>query len=158
MQAHALRALVLQTVVQPLVVAEIEAVLLQLPLHVPVGFGNEQEVRVGALDRRNHVVPVLGRGSVPGAAAPGPLEHVVQQQHRHVAANAVALSGNVGQGFDHRLAQAGLKGIQLQDVRPGRKVGIASAGQKVIVYLNVGPGRVLRVPAASVNEVVEMLR
>ncbi len=46
MQTNAFGGLVLQAVVEPLVVAEIESLLLQLPLEVPIGFGNEQEVRM----------------------------------------------------------------------------------------------------------------
>ena len=46
--AHGLGGLVDEPVVEALVVAEVEALLLQRPLHVPVGLGDEQEVRVGA--------------------------------------------------------------------------------------------------------------
>ncbi len=39
---------VLEAVVEPLVVAVVEALLLQGPLQVPVGLGDEQESGVGA--------------------------------------------------------------------------------------------------------------
>ena len=40
-----------------------------------------------------------------GADAPGALEHVGQDEHRHVAAHAVALPGDAFQLADHRLLQ-----------------------------------------------------
>ena len=50
MHAHALGIVVFQPVVQPLVVAEIESLLLELPLQVPIGLGDEKKVGMRALD------------------------------------------------------------------------------------------------------------
>ena len=52
MLAHALGVPVLHAVVEFLVVAEIKALLLQLPLQVPIGLGDEPELRVLCFDRR----------------------------------------------------------------------------------------------------------
>ena len=46
MKPHALGGLVFQTVIESLVVAVVKALLLQLPLQVPVGLGDEQEIRM----------------------------------------------------------------------------------------------------------------
>ena len=45
MKADTLRIAVLQPVIELLVVAEVESLLLQLPLQVPIGLGNEEEIR-----------------------------------------------------------------------------------------------------------------
>ena len=62
--AHGVGALVDQPVVEALVVAVVEALLLERPLHVPVGLGDEHEVRAARLDAADHVRPeVLGRAA-----------------------------------------------------------------------------------------------
>ena len=43
MKPDALGVVVLQPIIEPLVVAEVEPLLLQLPLQVPVSLGNEAE-------------------------------------------------------------------------------------------------------------------
>ena len=56
---HGLGALVQQPVVQALVVAVVESLLLERVLEVPVRLGHEDEVGVVGLDRRDHGRPVL---------------------------------------------------------------------------------------------------
>ena len=56
---HALGIPVLHPVVELLVVAEVEPLLLQLPLQVPVGLGDEPELRMLRLDRRDDRRPVV---------------------------------------------------------------------------------------------------
>ena len=48
MAAHRLGVLVLEPVVEALVVAVVEALLLERPLEIPVGLGGEDEVRDAA--------------------------------------------------------------------------------------------------------------
>jgi hypothetical protein len=50
MQADALRTATLQAVIEPLVVTVIKALLLQFPFQIPVGLGDEEEIRVCCLD------------------------------------------------------------------------------------------------------------
>ena len=65
--------LVHEPVVEPLVVAEVEALLLQRPLHVPVRLGDEHEVGVRGAAR----APItVGQNSVAPAAAPARSPHV----------------------------------------------------------------------------------
>ena len=59
--AHRPGILVEQAVVEPLVVAEVEAELLQLPLEVPVRLGDEQESGMLGPDGADHLGPVLLR-------------------------------------------------------------------------------------------------
>ena len=63
------------------------------------------------------------------APAPGALEDLGQQQHGHVAAQAVALAGDALQLDDHRLLQLRLGVVQLQRVGPAVEVRVAPMGQ-----------------------------
>src|SRR5271157_475386 len=157
MKTYTLCIVMFQAVIEPLVVAEVEPLLLQLPLQVPVSLGNEAEVRMRSLDGRDHFTPILDWRPLSGAAAPGALEGRVQQQHGHVASDAIALSRNTGNRFQHRLPKPGLKPIELQNIGPCREVRIPSAGVDSSLYHNVGcrvvPG-ILGIPA---NEVLRML-
>src|SRR5580704_1906662 len=59
-KANTLRIFMLQAIIEPLVVTEVEPLPLQLPLQVPVSLGNEAEVLMCSFDSRDHVTPVLG--------------------------------------------------------------------------------------------------
>ena len=67
-------------------------------------------------------------GDGAGPFAPRAREDVVQHQHRHVAAHAVGLLGDVDQRVGRGLAQAGRERVELGDVRPRREVRVAAAG------------------------------
>ena len=84
-----------QAVVDALVVGQVEALQQQLGLEVPVGLGHEQEAGVLGLDRPDQARPVLLGRWRPHARAPGAGEDRVEHQHGHVAAQAVALPGQV---------------------------------------------------------------
>jgi hypothetical protein len=89
MLAHRPRLAAAEAVVEAFVVRVVEPLLLQLPLEVPVDLGHEAEAR--------HPLPHPPRRIGPEGrrpAAPGPLEDVGQDEHRHVAAHAVALPGD----------------------------------------------------------------
>ena len=88
-----------EPVVEPLVVAEVEALLLQLPLHVPVRLGDEQHgPGCRARTRPMHLRPELRRPAPARPARPRSARtRRLSHQHRHVAADAVALVGDVGQ-------------------------------------------------------------
>jgi hypothetical protein len=60
MKPDALGRVALQAVVQPFVVAEVESLLLQLPFEVPVGLGDELELRMVPFDGRDDRRPVIG--------------------------------------------------------------------------------------------------
>src|ERR1700733_4811860 len=64
-QSHALGLFVFQTIIEPLVVAEVEPELLQLRLQVPISFSHKEEVRIYPLDGGDDLSPVLGRRSLP---------------------------------------------------------------------------------------------
>jgi hypothetical protein len=113
-----------QAVVEPLVVAVGEALLLQGPFEVPIDLGHEGESGIPSVHCCRRLRPErLWRDP------PGPLENLGQQQHRHVAAYAVALAGDRDQLVDARPLQFGIGVVELQSVRPARKIGIAAIGQ-----------------------------
>ena len=95
---HAVGALVHEAVVEPLVVAVVEALLLERPLQIPVRLGDEHEAGAIGLDRADQRGPVLVRRPRRRASTPRPLEHVVRHEHRHVAAHAVALARESSRG------------------------------------------------------------
>jgi hypothetical protein len=140
MAVHRVGALVQQPVVEAFVVAVVEPLLLQGPFEVPVGLGDEQEVGVALADLGDRVRPeVLGRCRAR-PFAPGLREHVGHQQHGHVAAHAVRLVGDRGEGVDGRRAQLVAEGVELDDVRPGREVGVAASGEDLAAGLQEGGG------------------
>ena len=95
-------ALAREAVVEPLVVAGVEALLLERPLEIPVGLGEEEEAGMRLTDGRDHRRPVFLVRRRADARAPRPLEDVVQHEHRHVAAHAVALLRDLEQRRDGR--------------------------------------------------------
>ena len=89
MFSHRASVTVAQAVIQALVIGVIKSLLLQHPFQVPIDFGHEAKLGIAlphALDRR--------RPERLGRDVPGSLENIRQQQHRHVAAHAIALAGN----------------------------------------------------------------
>src|SRR5258706_5655133 len=111
MKADALRIAMLQPIVELLVITEVEALLLKLPLQIPISFGDEDEIRMRFLYDGNQISPVLRCRPWTRAAAPGPLEDRVQQEHGHVAADSIALAGDTRNSFRRRLTEPRLKSI-----------------------------------------------
>ena len=118
-------------VVEPLVVAEVESLLLQRPLEVPVGLGDEHGLRVCAAQFGDDGRPELLGRLRPGPAAPGLGEDLVDHQHGHVAADPVALRGDVRQGRRGRRTQGGRERVELHDIGPQREIRVAAVGQDV---------------------------
>ena len=77
-------------------------------------------------------------------APPGSLEDVRQHEHRHVATNAVTLAGYLHQLRGHRVLRLWIAVVELQRVRPARKVRVAAVSQHAILSLARHPGVVLR--------------
>ena len=108
------------------------------------------------LDRRDDRRPVVVGRPGSGAAAPGALEDVVQHEHGHVAADAVALSGDLRDRLDHRLPEPRLKGVELEHIGPRREVGIPAAGEHLSSRLDEGRRIVPRIVGVPLNEVFGM--
>ncbi len=133
MIADAVDAVVFQAVIQALIVGVVEAERLQFGLHLPVDFGHKHEVAVLLFDRRDYILPIF-RSRQFDAFGPQIAEHTVDKQHRHIAADAVAL---LGDGLDsrQRLFTPFLrKGVDLCGIRPGRKVRIATMREDQIIF------------------------
>src|SRR6266481_6721571 len=126
MKANTLRVVVLQAVIELLVVAEVETLLLKLPLQVPISLGNEEEAGMPFLDDGDHIKPVLRCQRRTCEVTPRADEDCIQEEHRHVAANAIALICNARDSFDHCLPKLWKKSIELQHIWPCWKVGASS--------------------------------
>ena len=136
--AHRAGVALHQPVVEPLVVGVVEALLLEGPLEVPVDLGEEQEARdLGAHGLRR------ARPERGGGDAPGLLEHLRQDEHRHVAADAVALARDALELAEHRLLQGRVAVVQLERVRPAVEVGIAPVSKDARALLRLGAAVVL---------------
>ena len=156
-QTHVLGSPVFHPVVEFLVVAEVEALLLQLPLQVPVGLGDELELRPLRLDRRDERRPVVVGRPCSGPRAPGALEDRVQHEHGHVAADAVALPGDLRDRLDHRLPEPRLKGVELEHIGPRREEGVPAAGKHLSARLDEGRRIVPRVVGVPLDEVFRVI-
>src|SRR5260370_3436217 len=153
---HALGVSVLHPVIEFLVVAEIKALLLQFPLKVPVGFGDEPELSVLSLDRGYHRPPVIVTWFFSCTSPPGTLKDIVQQEHCHVAPDAITLFGDLRDRLNHCLPEPRLESVQLEHIRPSLKVRLTSAGEDApdkrdeccrvtLVVLFLSPDEIFRV-------------
>ena len=119
----------METVVEALVVGVAEPELLQHAFHVPVHLGHPEEVRG---QRRDRLRPEFrgGRGPAAQQSRPGLAEDLVQHQHRHVAAQAVAVPRDRAQGLDERIPRFDIEEVDLRGIGPRREAGIASASNE----------------------------
>src|SRR5690606_41419057 len=72
---------------------------------------------------------------VSGARAPRVGGELAGDQHRHIAARAVALLRDVEQGMDHVAAELRAERVNLRRVGPGREVWIASVSEDDLACL-----------------------
>ena len=114
-----------QPVVQPLVVGVVEALGQQFPFHVPIDLGQEQEIGVLLLDSGDDHLPELSFRDGAGALAPRLGEDATGDQHGHVAAQAIALPGDLQQSRGGTVARGGAENVDLRGVRPGGEVWVA---------------------------------
>ena len=68
-----------------------------------------------------------------GASTPSLREDTVDQQHGHIATDAVRLCRDLAQGRDGRGARGRAERMQLHDIRPGWEVRIAAASEDLRV-------------------------
>ena len=144
--AHGGGARVDQVVVEALVVGVVEPEGLQFVFQAPVGFSDEEKVRVAAphgVDRLRPELPCGRRASLRWRnLPPGSLKDIVQHQHGHVAAHAVALSGDSEQRLDERVPQVGVAVVELGSVGPAGEVGVAAVSED-LAALRGGDGEVV---------------
>src|SRR5262249_52421985 len=103
MFSHGPGALIAPASVQALVGRIIESLLLQRPFQLPVNFGHEREARKTLAH-----APGCRRPEKGSTLAPGAFEDVGQDEHGHVAADAVALAGDLQEFADHRFLRGGV--------------------------------------------------
>ena len=157
MKSNALCIVVFQSIIKPLVVAEVESPLLQLPLQVPVGLSDKAKARMRSLDRGNYIVPIFGWRPLRRSALPGAFEDLVQHKHGHVAADAVTLRRNAQESLNRRSPELGLKCIQLQDIGPCREVRVSPACVNGPSYLQVGCRVDSGILSSPANEILGVL-
>ncbi len=129
---------------------------LERPFEIPIDTGHEKEPGNTFADSLSCNWPEQ-RGSL----APGSLEDLGQNQHRHVAADSSALSGNPNQFTDHRLLQGGVGIVELERIRPAGEIRTPAIGQDQIATRAFDPRVILRSPGevmfCSRNEIVRMI-
>ena len=123
-----------QPVIEPLVVAIVEALVLQRPFEVPIDLRHESEAGVGLADRGDRLGPERLRRQAPGA-----VEHLGQQQHRHVAAQPIAMLGNRRQLRHLGRLQHRIGIVELQRIRPAGEIRIAAMSQDPRSLIRLGP-------------------
>src|SRR5438270_8536719 len=136
MQPNIFCTTVFKPVIELFVIAEVEALLLQFPLQVPISFSHKKKPRTGFFDRGDEINPILRRRALARAAAPSTFENLIEHQHGHVATDAVALGCNAGDRFNSCFSKVRLKCIDLQNIWPGWKERITPAGKNVPFYLD----------------------
>ena len=134
MTAHGAGILSTQAVVEALVVREVEALLLERPLEIPVRLGHEHELGAALTDvldghRPERIVdeqaPVAGTRPV----APRAVDDLGQDEHGHVAPHAVALTGDGSQHVQHGPSQLRMTVIELERVGPAGEVRVTPVGE-----------------------------
>ena len=75
MKADALSIAVFEPIVKFLVIAEVETLLLKLPLQIPISLGNKEKSGKLFLTAQITSAQYSVAGAVPGAAAPGAFEN-----------------------------------------------------------------------------------
>jgi len=137
-------------VIERLVIGIIKTKPAQFRLQAPVSLGQKQEVRMRLADPGNGRRPKLlnGGGSCDGKMFPGFGENPVEHQHRHIAANTVAVPGDGGEQFRHRTACRIAPIVQLNSIRPRREIRILAIGQPANLPARLLRERASRLPGA----------
>ena len=80
-----------QPVIQPLIVAIVESLLLQFPFEIPVRFSHKEELPMAPSYGGDQLGPILSRRLLTGPLPPRPFKDRIDEQHCHIAPHAVAL-------------------------------------------------------------------
>ena len=112
------------------------------------------KLRPTGLHGRDHRRPVVVVGARAGALAPRALEDAVHHEHRHVAADAVALLGDRAERLDHGAAQRRRERVQLHDVGPGGEVRVAAVREHAVAHAHERRRVALEVLLPALDEVL----
>src|SRR5659263_312392 len=129
-----------QTVIKPLVIGIIKALLLHGPLHIPVHFGHEAKTRNFVTDGLNGDWPEGFR-----FAAPCLFKNLRHDQHCHIASYSVALFRYTKEFSCHSLNCCRVAVIELYRVGPSNKERITAIRQNHIAIPSSDPGVILRI-------------
>src|SRR4051812_19095917 len=120
----------MEAVVKTLVVSEIKAFLLQTPLHIPVDLRDETKSGMifahgGDGFRPERHIGGSNAATWNRALAPGFKEDVWFDQHRHVAADAIAQFGHAAELIDHGAAAFRVAIVELDSIPPSGEIRVA---------------------------------
>ena len=120
-----------EMVVEALVVGEIKTEFLQARLQAPVDFGQKEKRWKLRAHRLNGFGPEFRTRGWKGGGerAPGFGKYVVENEHRHVAADAVTQASDALEFCEHGLAGGWIAVIKLDGIDPGTHVWVLAAGQ-----------------------------
>src|SRR5512147_1644277 len=139
------------------VVAKVEPLLLKLPLTPGVRLGDEEKLGISTPNLPDQYSPKIDIGRRP--ESPVGAHAVIEHQHGHVTAHAIALTGDVENRQDRRVAVSGRESIQLRRIRPHverTSRGRATGENHVAVCLKIALGGALQVRNTALNVVLWM--
>src|SRR6516164_8954134 len=116
---------VAKAIVESFVVSVVESLSLEGPFEIPVDLSHEAEVRNVLAHLPDRFRPERLRTDSPGS-----FEDLRQNQHGHVASQAVASVRNLDQLADHRFLGSRVAIVELKGVWPAGKVRITSVGKQ----------------------------
>ncbi len=147
----------LQAIVQPLVVAVVEPLLLKFPLEIPVGFCDEQDLRISIAHGSDEFDPIFPPRFLACAGSPRPLEDGIHHEHGHVATHPVALFGNGKHRCGGSLAQRGTERIELSHILPRREIRIPAVRDDRTTRLEELPRFLGQIARRALNEILRMI-
>src|SRR5277367_6049760 len=96
-----------------------------------------------------HRLPVIVDWFFSGPGTPGALEDIVQQEHRHVAADTVTLFGHFRDRLNHRLPELWSERVELEHIWPSREIRIPPTRKYISASLEEGCELSLKVCSVS---------
>ncbi len=146
-----------QVVVEPLVITGVESLLKKDGFGIPVGFCHEKEMGMFFLNGGNHFFPTIFFGWDDPVCSPGVLKNRIQHQHRHIHTQAIAKVTYFNQCLYHCLPEARMTGIQLNNVLPGRKIGVFPSCENMLPNANISVREFSEVIFCALHEIFGMM-
>src|SRR3984957_19067457 len=115
-------------IVKRFVIGEIEAESEEAGFGAPVGFGQKAQIRYSGYCFGPKFL--RGRRRIAEEMAPTILENIVEQEHGHVAADAVTVAGDGAEFGELRGARSRIPMIELGDIFPRRVIRIFGEGDE----------------------------
>src|SRR5256885_14970263 len=129
-----------EVVVEPLVIGEIKPEFLQARLQAPIDLREKEEGRKLRAYRLNGFGPEFSTRGCKGGGerAPGFGKYIVEDEHRHITADAVAQASYALQFCEHGFAGGGIAVIKLDGIDPSPHVGVFPESQPTRAFDGFG--------------------